>query len=71
MRVKQPLPAVLISDEIPQLYQDMIVEELNVKALIVDQTLASKVTAVCKPNAKLLGKKLGKDMQWVIAAAKI
>ncbi len=70
LRVKQPLPAVLISDEIPQLYQDMIVEELNVKALIVDQTLASKVTAVCKPNAKLLGKKLGKEMQGVINEAK-
>ncbi len=70
LRVKQPLPAVLISDAIPQLYQDMIVEELNVKTLIIDKTLAGKVTAVCKPNAKLLGKKLGKEMQWVINEAK-
>jgi hypothetical protein len=40
LRVKQPLPAVLISESIPQLYQDMVVEELNVKSLQVDDSLA-------------------------------
>jgi hypothetical protein len=41
----------------------MIREELNVKEIRVDETLAGKVKAVCKPNARLLGKKYGKDMQ--------
>jgi len=70
MRVKQPLPAVILSQDMAALYQDMIKEELNVKAYIVDETLASKVRAVCKPNARLLGKKFGKDMQTVINEAK-
>jgi isoleucyl-tRNA synthetase len=68
--VKQPLPAVILSADIAQLYQEMIREELNVKACTIDATLASKVRAVCKPNARLLGKKFGKDMQTVINEAK-
>ncbi len=70
LRVKQPLPAVLVSTTLPELYQDMIVEELNVKQLRIDESLATKVQAVCKPNARLLWKKFGKDMQTVIGEAK-
>jgi hypothetical protein len=40
LRVKQPLPAALISDTIPELYQEMIMEELNVKELRIDESLA-------------------------------
>jgi len=70
IRVKQPLPAVILSQELAPLYQEMLCEELNVKACTVDMTLASKVRAVCKPNARLLGKKFGKEMQMVITEAK-
>lgn len=48
----------------------MVIEELNVKKLRIDESLATKVKAVCKPNARLLGKKFGKEMQVVINEAK-
>lgn len=70
LRVKQPLAAAMISTSVGDLYADMIREELNVKEIRIDESLATKVRAVCKPNARLLGKKFGKEMQWVITAAK-
>lgn len=57
LRVKQPLPAVLVSVSLPTLYQHMICEELNVKELRIDTTLGEQVRAICKPDAKILGKK--------------
>ena len=70
LRVKQPLQAAMISVSIWDIYADMIREELNIKELRVDETLAWKVRAVCKLNARLLGKRYGKEMQWVINEAK-
>lgn len=70
LRVKQPLSAAMISMPVDEIYADMIREELNVKELRVDMSLATKVRAVCKPNARLLWKKYGKDMQTVINEAK-
>jgi hypothetical protein len=53
----------MISVSVGEVYADMLREELNIKELRVDETLATKVRAVCKPNARLLGKKFGKEMQ--------
>ncbi len=61
--MKQPLAAAMISTSVGDLYADMIREELNVKEIRIDESLATKVRAVCKPNARLLGKKFGKEMQ--------
>jgi isoleucyl-tRNA synthetase len=81
IRVKQPLSRLILSSSAlywfldaentrSKFYLDIIKEELNIKKIEFDKTLEDKVQAVCKPNARLLGKKFGKDMQTVITAAK-
>gem|GEM_PF-1630740 len=51
-------------------YLDIIREELNLKELIIDPSISQSVTAIIKPNARLLGKRLGGAMQDVIREAK-
>lgn len=78
IRVKQPLQKVILSRGVVfsdatisnVIYEEMIKDELNVKDILIDTTMEQKVKAVCKPNARLLGKKFGKDMQTVIENAK-
>ncbi|MEI7478235.1 MAG: DUF5915 domain-containing protein [bacterium] len=53
------------------MYKDMVLEELNVKEFIVDLSMQEKVRKIYKPNAKMLGKKFGKDMQAIITHAKL
>lgn len=48
---------------------DIIKEEVNVKEVRVAD-MSNVARKICKPNAKLLGARLGKDMQPVIIAAK-
>ncbi len=78
IRVKQPLQKVILSrgvvfsdhDISNTVYHDMIKDELNVKEIVIDSTMEQKVQAICKPNARLLWKKFGKDMQEIISQAK-
>lgn len=58
IKVKQPLQNLRINKAINPKYESIILEELNVKELIIDPTLNTKITKVCVPNAKVLGKKL-------------
>ncbi|MDF2379164.1 MAG: class I tRNA ligase family protein [Candidatus Gracilibacteria bacterium] len=76
VKVRQPLgqievalpPAVdrdLIAHQL-----DVIQEELNVKEIIFLDSVEGKVKVIVKPNGKLLGPKLGKEVQSVIKEAK-
>ena len=70
IKVKQPLSVIYINKPIDFKYQNIIIEELNVKSIIIDSSLVDKVKTVCLPDGKKLGKKLGKDFQNINNMAK-
>lgn len=70
IKIKQPLASGRINIPLDEYYLDIIREELNLKELTVDPSISDSVTAIIKPNARLLGKRLGGAMQDVIREAK-
>ena len=70
IKIKQPLASGRINIQLEEYYLDIIREELNLKELIIDPSISQSVTAIIKPNARLLGKRLGGAMQDVIREAK-
>ena len=69
IRVRQPLAAVTITQQLDPYYQTIIRDELNVKEIRFEnpEKLAKKI---CKPDARKIGPKYGKDVQKVIGEAK-
>lgn len=69
IRVRQPLQSVTITRELDEYYQAIIRDELNVKEVRFEnpEKLAKKI---CKPDARKIGPKYGKDVQKVIMEAK-
>lgn len=69
IRVRQPLASVTITRELDSYYQTIIRDELNVKEVKFEdpEKLAKKI---CKPDARKIGPKYGKDVQKVIVEAK-
>ncbi len=69
IRVRQPLASVTITRELSGYYQQIIRDELNVKEVRYEnpENLAKKI---CKPDARKIGPKYGKDVQKVITEAK-
>lgn len=69
IRVRQPLASVTITQELPEYYQAIIRDELNVKEVRYENPdkLAKKI---CKPDARKIGPKYGKDVQKIIMEAK-
>ena len=69
IRVRQPLTSVTITRELDSYYQTIIRDELNVKEVKFEdpEKLAKKI---CKPDARKIGPKYGKDVQKVIVEAK-
>lgn len=69
IRVRQPLQSVTITQELDEYYQSIIRDELNVKEVRFEnpENLAKKI---CKPDARKIGPKYGKDVQKVIMEAK-
>ena len=61
---RQPLAKMYVAgeNEIPDLYKQIITEELNVKTLEFTNDAGSFVTYTFKPQLKLLGKKYGKKI---------
>ena len=51
-------------------FTDLIRDEINVKQVVLSDDLDAFASRVLKPNGKLLGPRLGKDMQSVLAAAR-
>ena len=70
LRVRQPLLSATIWEKLDQYYLDIIKEELNVKEIIVLEDSSKIAKKVCRPNAKLIWPKFGRDVQKVIVEAK-
>lgn len=69
IRVRQPLASITATKELSEYYQSIIASELNVKDILFEnpEKLAKKI---CKPDARKIGPKYGKDVQKVITEAK-
>ncbi len=69
IRVRQPLASVTITRELSEYYKTIIRDELNVKEVkfVNPEELAKKI---CKPDARKIGPKYGKDVQSIIIEAK-
>lgn len=69
IRVRQPLESIIITQELTPYYQSIICDELNIKSVRFEnpERLAKKI---CKPDARKIGPKYGKDVQKVITEAK-
>lgn len=59
IKIKQPLSTITINKSVDSKYEHIILEELNIKSIIIDPTITDHVDTICVPNAKILGKKLG------------
>ncbi|MDQ3782315.1 MAG: DUF5915 domain-containing protein, partial [Actinomycetota bacterium] len=65
LRVRQPLPSVTVATrdatarDAVETHRDLIVEELNVRAVLVDDDDAAVVELAAKANFRLLGRRLG------------
>jgi isoleucyl-tRNA synthetase len=70
LRVRQPLASLTLSINLDAQYLDIIAEELNIKQILVDESLTERVQRICKPNARLLGPKFGKQVQELIVQGK-
>lgn len=70
IKIKQPLSTITINKDINPKYQNIILEELNIKDLIIDHTITDHVHTICVPNAKLLWKKLGSRFKEINDLAK-
>lgn len=70
IRVRQPLQSITISQDLEDHFREIILDELNVKEILIDSSINSKVTKICKPDARKLGPKYGKDVQLIIHAGK-
>ena len=69
IRVRQPLESITITEILDPYYQEIIRDELNVKEVRFEnpEKIARKI---CKPDARKIGPKYGKDMQYIINEAK-
>lgn len=69
IRVRQPLQSITVTHELGAYYQAIISDELNVKEVQFKdpEKLAKKI---CKPDARKIGPKYGKDVQKIIIEAK-
>ena len=76
IRVRQPLAKVTVGlpksvdPQVVLIQKEVILEELNVKALEILKDAGEVAEFVAIPNAKLLGPKYGKDVQRIITEAK-
>jgi len=73
LRVRLPLASLTIAGEGADALDDLtdlIADELNVKSVLLAQDSSALGTQVLRPNSKLLGPKIGKQVQTVLAASK-
>ncbi len=76
IKVRQPLSKVGIalpegiSKEMIEAHKEVIMEELNVKALEFIEDVGDIIEHSVIPNAKILGPKYGKDVQFIIQKVK-
>jgi isoleucyl-tRNA synthetase len=73
LRVRLPLASLVVAGRDSAALEPLvglIAEEVNVKQVVLSDDLAAHATFVLRPNGKVLGRRLGKDMQAVFAAAR-
>ncbi|MGI9602527.1 MAG: isoleucine--tRNA ligase, partial [Acidimicrobiales bacterium] len=71
LRVRLPLAGLtLVHTGIDPAYADIVADEVNVKAVGFDDALADYATFNLRPDGKVLGPRLGGDVQQVFGAAK-
>lgn len=70
IRVRQPLQAITIAHSLSQYYKDIIKEEMNVKDVVISKEVLHIAKKVCKPDARKIWPKYGKDVQSIIQKAK-
>ena len=64
------MQTITIGFELEEHFNEIIRDELNIKEIVLDKSINQKVTKICKPNARLIGPKYGKDVQKIIQAGK-
>lgn len=70
IRVRQPLSSISLAIDFDDYYKDILKEELNIKDVIYNPDIVNMVKKVCRPNAKILWPRFGKDVQNIIKQAK-
>jgi isoleucyl-tRNA synthetase len=70
LRVRQPLASVTIGVVLPEYFIDILKEELNVKEVFQGADMSQVAKLVCRPNARLIGPRFGKQVQEIIVSAK-
>ncbi len=73
LRVRLPLASLTVAGSDASelaLLTDLVADEVNVKSVRLTDNLAAHARFVLRPNGKVLGPKLGGDVQKVFAAAK-
>lgn len=76
IKVRQPLASIsvacpdAVSEDVLDRYRDVILDELNVKELILTRSLGDAVQIIYTPQSKAIGRKFGKDTQTIIRLAK-
>ncbi len=71
IRVRQPLKSIIIGFELDEHFNEIIRDELNIKEIIIDESINEKVTKICKPDARRIWPKYGKDVQEIIRLGKL
>ena len=66
IKVRQPLSSITIWEELEGFYKDIIMDELNVKQVVVSSDINNAAKKICKPDARKLGPKYGREVQTVI-----
>jgi isoleucyl-tRNA synthetase len=73
LRTRLPLASLVVAGadaETLRPYVDLVREEVNVKVVELTDDLAAHAEFILKPNGRILGPKLGADVQKVMAAAR-
>lgn len=73
LRARLPLSTLTVtSEKLSDMSDlvDLIKDEVNIKNVVFQTEVGDSAQQVLKPNAKVLGPRLGRDVQQVIAAAK-
>lgn len=76
IKVRQPLSQVQIacpdrvSEDILEKYEDILMDELNVKSMTFVKNVEGLVSVVYTPKSRVIGPKYGKDVQTIIQLVK-
>ena len=70
LRVRQPLQSLTIGTTLSEYYVEILKEELNVKEIIMGADMSKVARLICRPDARKIGPRFGKQVQEILSAAK-